>query len=408
MGKCCSKFFQKNSRKDSVEEHLNTNEIDRIFQNSTGTKEKSLSTYNNTNSLQGRDKSFISKEISKKDFKIIKTVGRGSFGKVLLVKYHMDERLYAMKILRKDIIRQTNQVFHTKTEREILARVDHEFIVKLKFAFQTNEKLYLVTDFMQGGELFYHLHKEGRFSESKAQFYASEIVLAIDYLHKNQIIYRDLKPENILLDSYGHIKITDFGLSKFIFSYDNYKAYTICGTPEYLAPEILTGNGYDKNVDWWSLGCLIYEMLCGVSPFKFNKESKLEVKLYEKKVECPFYFSEASKRLILNLLQLDPSKRLGSGKMDAEEIKNHEFFAGFDWNEVEKKNVVPPFRPALKSSDDLIYFDKIFTEEDPVDTPSEKAIFPVRSNYDDINNKYGGFTYKASDDINKIINPDSK
>jgi len=408
MGKCCSKLFS-SKRNDSIEEPLNTSEIDKVFQKTSITKDRfsSFQPIKNKYSTQ-KNTDLISKEVCYDDFDVIKTLGKGSFGKVILVKFKKDERLYAMKILKKDIIRKTNQITHTKTEREILARVYHEFIVKLKFAFQTSEKLFLVTDFMQGGELFYHLHKEGRFKEPKTRFYVCEIILAIEYLHKNQIIYRDLKPENILLDSYGHIKLTDFGLSKFVFSYENNKAYTICGTPEYLAPEILTGKGYDKSVDWWSLGCLIYEMLCGVSPFKIKKDAKLDIKIYEKKIDFPFYFSEESKSLIQSLLQLEPSKRLGYGKNDAQDLMDHCFFSGVNWEDVFRKNIPVPFRPVLKSADDLVYFDKIFTDEVPVETPSEKPFFPARSNYDEILNKYDKFTYNCPDMSSKSINEDSQ
>jgi len=276
--------------------------------------------------------------------------------------------------------------------------VDNDFIVKLRFAFQTPDKLYLVTDFMQGGELFYHLHREGRFNETKTRFYICEIIVAIEYLHKNQIIYRDLKPENILLDSYGHIKLTDFGLSKFILTNDNNKAFTICGTPEYLAPEILSGKGYDKSVDWWSLGCLFFEMLVSVSPFKFKKETKLEMKLYEKKIEIPFFFSEPAKSFAEALLKVEPTERLGYGVNDAEDLKKHEFFNGVDWKKVEKKVLPAPFRPVLRSSDDLIYFDKIFTDEAAVDTPTEKPLIMQRSNYEETVNKYDKFTYVKPDE----------
>ena len=380
MGQCCTKFL----RKDDKEEPLNIREVDKYFE-----KDKQ----NKTANTISKEPNIISKEVSIKDFQIKKVIGRGSFGKVLLVRYILDSRLYAMKILKKDVISQLNQINHTKTEREILARVDHEFIVKLKFAFQTVEKLYLVTDFMQGGELFYHLHKESRFDEDKIRFYVCEIILAIEYLHKRQVIYRDLKPENILLDAYGHVKLTDFGLSKFVFSNNNNKAFTICGTPEYLAPEILTGKGYDKAVDWWSLGCLTYEMLCGESPFKFKNKIKLDdVSIYDRKVEFPSHIRQDTKNFVVSLLQVEPSKRLGSGKNDAENLKIHPFFSGVNWVDVEKKNITVPFVPILNSSDDLVYFDKLFTEEDPTDTIIENSLLQTRGkNEDDYN--YDKFTY---------------
>ena len=403
MGKCCSKLWGKSQ--SSLDEPLNHDEIDKIFQKTSLTR-NSLNIRTQTSITRPPQSLILSQEISKKDFEIIKTIGRGSFGKVLLVKYSKDLHLYAMKVLKKDFIKQTNQVMHTKTEREILARVDHEFIVQLKFAFQTLDKLYLVTDFMQGGELFYHLHREGRFSEIKTRFYICEFILAIEYLHQNQIIYRDLKPENILLDGFGHLKLADFGLSKFVLNNDNNRAYTICGTPEYLAPEILSGVGYDKTVDWWSLGCLIFEMLCGISPFKYNKDVKLEMKLYEKKIDIPNFFSESAKNIVLSLLQVDPKTRLGNGKDDAESIKKHEFFKDIDWDEVLKKKIVSPFKPVLKSREDLKYFDKLFTDE-AIDTPADKSIIRNKNNKAEAS-LYDKFTYvKPFDDLEKSINYDS-
>ena len=202
------------------------------------------------------------------DFIKIKTLGKGSFGKVLLVKNKYTEKYYAMKILNKEFLKKEKQINHTKTEREILEKINHPFIISLKYAFQTKNNLYMLTDFMIGGEIYYLLQKKGNFTEKQTKFYICELVLAIGFLHKNQIIYRDLKPENILLDKDGHIKLVDFGLSKILnneravsisgtsISEINYyiKAYTLCGTKDYLAPEILKGKGYEKVVDWFSLG----------------------------------------------------------------------------------------------------------------------------------------------------------
>ena len=184
-----------------------------------------------------------------------------------MVRRKSDGEIFAMKTLKKDFIIKTNQVQNTKTERDIMTLIDHPFVVKLHFAFQNSETFYFITDFLNGGELFHHLCNEIRFSENRARFYAAELILALDHLHKNGIIYRDLKPENVLLDSQGHIKITDFGLSK-LKPEQNNQTNTFCGTPEYLAPEIIIGKGHSFGVDWWSLGMLLYEMISGINPFK--------------------------------------------------------------------------------------------------------------------------------------------
>ena len=190
-------------------------------------------------------------------------IGKGSFGKVILVRRKVDNTLYAMKVLQKLNIMKRNQVEHTKTERSVLGRIDHPFIVGMKFAFQSHDKLYFVLDYCAGGELFFHLGKEGKFSEERSRLYAAEIALGLQYLHGFDVIYRDLKPENVLLTHDGHIRLTDFGLSKEGISHNIHGTKSFCGTPEYLAPEILNRSGHGRGVDWWSLGALLYEMLCG-------------------------------------------------------------------------------------------------------------------------------------------------
>jgi serum/glucocorticoid-regulated kinase 2 len=321
-------------------------------------------------------------KISKDDFERIKLLGRGTFGEVFLVRKFSSNKLYAMKILKKDLVKMKNQVDHTKTERKILEKIENPFIVSLFYAFQDYKKLYLVTEFMQGGELFYHLRKEGIFKESRAKFYLCEIVLALEHLHSNGCIYRDLKPENILIDVDGHIKLTDFGLSKIVLSKkDDERAFTICGTPEYLAPEVIMDKGYDKTVDWWSLGALFYEMLCGFSPFKTNQRDKLDIKLYTKPVTMHAFFSEDIKSLISQLLKVNPKDRLGYGKKGSQNVKNHPYFKNIDWEMVASKKISVPFIPKIienndnKKGDqyipDLSNFDPMFTKENVFEPQSE-------------------------------------
>ena len=296
--------------------------------------------------------------ISMNDFQPLKLVGKGSFGKVILVKYFENNKIYAMKILKKEDIIKRNQVNHTKTERLILEKLNHPFIAKLKFAFQDEQKLYLVTEFMQGGELYFHLKRNSYFKEKAVKFYMSQILLAIEYLHNNGYIYRDLKPENILIDKDGNIKLTDFGLCKMLLSEQN-TTDTLCGTPEYLAPEIFKRQSYTKCVDWFSFGILLYEMICGSLPFKL-KNRKIEESVYDTKIEYPEKMSLEARDTIGKLLEIEPEKRLGYNSR--EEIKNSSFFKDMDFNKVYNKEYRPPFKPKLNGDLDLKYFDINFTE----------------------------------------------
>lgn len=347
--------------------------------------------------------SLIQTNVTLQNFRILRTLGKGSFGKVLLVINKDSGVYYAMKVLSKDLIKRQNQVTHTKAEREILEKINHPFVVKLKYAFQNPEKLFLVTEYMAGGELYYHMRKEGSFNEARARFYACEITLALEHLHSQNIIYRDLKPENILLDEEGHIKLTDFGLSKILCnsrkqSSDSMssseeqtsKTYTICGTPEYLAPEIIQGKGYNHSVDWWSLGVVLYEMLVGWSPFKENKH-KLDITVYSKPIPVHRKISQTAMDFIKKLLNLDPTKRLGSNDEDISDIKDHPFFKGVNWDNFAHKNVQAPYRPIIRNKEDVSNFDRVFTEEEP-DMPSytRSSLFPDPNTKD---NRYDNFSY---------------
>jgi serine/threonine protein kinase len=356
---------------------------------------------NNKNNLlspkgyEGKEKdAFQAKEFKSKvtlnDFQVIKMLGKGAFGKVLLVYNEELKKYFAMKTLKKANIKKYQQTKHTKEERKILEKIDYPFISKLYYAFQNDKKLYMITEYMPGGEMFYHLHNNDHFSENKARFYIAEIVLAIDHLHKNNILYRDLKPENILLDELGHIKLTDFGLSKIMNNIEKDKTYTICGTPIYVAPEVLTGQGYNKLVDWWSLGVLLYEFLAGYSPYK-EARVKIDIKIYKKKLEQDPLISDCAFDLIKKLCTFDVNKRIGKNVAD---IKNHSFFKDIDWIKLEKKEITPPYKPKIKYAGDVGNFDTMFTEMSLNSTKRNvETLVNGANTIKNSKNTYADFTY---------------
>lgn len=304
------------------------------------------------------------KHFGPEDFQILRLIGKGTFGQVYQVRKKDTKRIYAMKVLSKKVIVQKKEVAHTVGERNILVRTatsDSPFIVGLKFSFQTPSDLYLVTDYMSGGELFWHLQKDGKFEERRAKFYIAELILAIQHLHENDIVYRDLKPENILLDANGHIALCDFGLSKANLT-KNDTTNTFCGTTEYLAPEVLLDEaGYTKMVDFWSLGVLVFEMCCGWSPFYADDTQQMYKNIAFGKVRFPRdTLSLEGRNFVKGLLNRNPRHRLGATG-DAEELKRHAFFADIDWDALGKRLITPPFKPMLKSDTDVSYFDPEFT-----------------------------------------------
>ena len=313
-------------------------------------------------------------KISENDFTQIKLIGKGSYGNVFLVRYNKNNCLYAMKVYKKSDLREKNQENNTKSERNLLTKINFPFIVEVKFAFQTETKLFLVQEFIQGGDLFFHIHSGPKFSTQKTKFYIVEIILAIDFLHKNNMIYRDLKPENILIDSKGHIKLTDFGLSKIVKNMED-----------------------NECVDWWSLGIIMYEMLTGKLPFKFDKrDSQNELNVYNKKIFFPNWIEENAKDLINNLLIIDPEKRLGNGSDGAENIKNHPFFSDIDWNKALNKQLKPPFIPNIDNETDIKYFEKSLAESPVFSDSSLQLAYKTEENEDEDEDDYDGFTFVAT------------
>eukprot|EP00456_Euglypha_rotunda_P056226 TRINITY_DN4612_c0_g1_i13.p1 TRINITY_DN4612_c0_g1~~TRINITY_DN4612_c0_g1_i13.p1 ORF type:complete len:352 (-),score=53.39 TRINITY_DN4612_c0_g1_i13:106-1161(-) len=324
------------------------------------------------------------------DFELLKVVGKGSFGKVMQVRKKDTGKIFAMKILKKEQLVARKQVAHTQTERKVLEDIDHPFIVSLRYAFQTPGKLYMVLDYFTGGELFYHLKSTGRFPEERCRYYAAEIALALETLHKNTIVYRDLKPENVLLDEDGHIRLTDFGLSKESVTGKNL-THTFCGTPEYLAPEVIHGGGYGKEVDWWSLGTLLYEMLTGLPPFYNPNLHVMYEKIIRAKLHFPNYLSPEACSLLSQLLERNPKKRLGGGPDDANEVKKHPFFKSIDWDKLYKKELKAPFKPTVTDGKTSVQnIDEEFTKETPRDTPVMQSSLQTKTQVN-----FPDFTYAA-------------
>ncbi|XP_077299373.1 ribosomal protein S6 kinase isoform X2 [Arctopsyche grandis] len=336
------------------------------------------------------------------DFELRKVLGKGGYGKVFQVRKTSGNdhgAHFAMKVLRKaSIVRNQKDTAHTRAERNILEAVKHPFIVELVYAFQTEGKLYLILEYLSGGELFMHLEREGIFLEDTTCFYLSEIILALEHLHSLGIIYRDLKPENVLLDAQGHVKLTDFGLCK-----EHIQAgivtHTFCGTIEYMAPEILTRRGHGKAVDWWSLGALMFDMLTGQPPFTGANRKKTIEKILSAKLTLPVYLTVEAQDLIRRLMKRQVKHRLGGGLDDAEPIRSHPFFKQVCWEDVFARRLKPPIEPKLSSEDDVSQFDTRFTKQTPIDSPDESTLS------ESANLAFQGFTYVAPSILEEMDKP---
>lgn len=331
-------------------------------------------------------------KLGPQDFELKKVLGKGGYGKVFQVRKTTGadaNSYFAMKVLKKaSIVRNQKDTAHTRAERNILEAVRHPFIVELVYAFQTGGKLYLILEYLSGGELFMHLEREGIFLEDTACFYLCEIILALEHLHNLGIIYRDLKPENVLLDAQGHVKLTDFGLCKEHIQ-EGIVTHTFCGTIEYMAPEILMRSGHGKAVDWWSLGALMYDMLTGMPPFCADNRKKTVDAILKDKLNIPGYLTPDSRDLIRRLMKRQVSQRLGSGPTDGQAVRAHPFFKNVNWDDVVARRLDPPIKPVLASEDDVSQFDTKFTKEIPVDSPDETTLS------ESANLIFQGFTYVA-------------
>lgn len=342
----------------------------------------------------------LCKRLGPQDFELRKVLGKGGYGKVFQVRKITGPDSgahFAMKVLKKaSIVRNQKDTAHTKAERNILEAVKHPFIVELVYAFQTGGKLYLILEYLSGGELFMHLEREGIFLEDTACFYLSEIILALEHLHSLGIIYRDLKPENVLLDAQGHVKLTDFGLCKEHIQ-EGIVTHTFCGTIEYMAPEILTRSGHGKAVDWWSLGALMYDMLIGQPPYTGDNRTKTIEKILKAKLMLPAYLTQDARELIRRLMKRSETQRLGA--QGAAAVRNHPFFKHVHWDDVLARRLEPPIKPRLTSEDDVSQFDTRFTLQTPIDSPDESTLS------ESANLMFQGFTYVAPSVMDEIHKP---
>uniref|UniRef100_A0A1I8NYG9 Protein kinase C n=1 Tax=Stomoxys calcitrans TaxID=35570 RepID=A0A1I8NYG9_STOCA len=328
------------------------------------------------------------KNYSVDDFHFLAVLGKGSFGKVLLAELRDTTYYYAVKCLKKDVVLEDDDVDSTLIERKVLALgTKHPYLCHLFCTFQTESHLFFVMEYLNGGDLMFHIQESGRFTEERARFYGAEIISGLKFLHKKGIIYRDLKLDNVLLDYEGHVRIADFGMCKLQIYLDK-TADSFCGTPDYMAPEIIKGESYNQNVDWWSFGVLLYEMLIGQSPFSGCDEDELFWSICNEIPWFPVYITEEATSILKGLLEKDHDKRIGNQYSPAGDVVEHVFFRPIDWNLLEKRLIEPPCRPQVKHPLDTQYFDRVFTRERVRLTPIDKDILQSMDQ-----KQFLGFTY---------------
>jgi len=309
------------------------------------------------------------------EFNLGKTLGTGAFGRVRFVTYKPTGKHYALKTLKKAAIIKMKQVDHIMSEKDILYTLKHPFIVNMYGSFHDSRHVHMVLEYVVGGEFFTHLRKAGRFDNDQSCFYASQIAAIFEYCHSQNIVYRDLKPENILINADGYVKLTDFGFAKVI----EHRTYTLCGTPEYIAPEVLLNKGHGKPVDWWTLGILIYEMIVGYPPFVDEDPMGIYQKILSGKIVFPKLFDKNAKGLVKKLLTADLGKRYGNLKNGVEDIKQHKWFKDINWPDLPLKKLEAPFKPVVKSESDTSNFD---------DYPDSEELAPVVTAAQDPFNKW--------------------
>ena len=330
------------------------------------------------------------------NYDVLKVLGRGTYGKVQLVRSKLDGKVYAMKTMGKRLLEETEQIEQTIIEKDVLLMTRHPFLVSAHATFQTPQKIFMVLDYVPGGELFGRLKEEGKFSENRVRLYAAEMALGIGALHSRGLIYRDLKPENILIDAQGHIRLTDFGLVK-THMFGDSTTTTFCGTPEYIAPEMLNQQPYTKVVDWWSFGIIIFEMLTGLPPFYDENTNKMYRMILQDKVVFPPNLNATAVDLISKLLEKDPSVRLGGGDGDVEEIKKHPFFESLNWDDVLEKKYTPEWVPDIKNDLDTSNFDQEFTAEPAAISFEDESLIDTSTQL-----SFQGFTCAPESALDKI------